>query len=592
MGIHDDDVVRVREATDLAELIGSHLQLKRVGRRSVGLCPFHNEKTPSFNVNAEMGFYKCFGCGKTGDAITFLREIEHMDFVGAVETLANRAGIQLRYTKVNEGESRRKRSEMHDAVEAAIEWYHQRLLSSPDAAHARGYLRSRGLTGDQVRAYKVGWAPDEWDLLYRSLGLSQQAFVGSGLGFVNRANRVQDHFRARVLFPIHDVNGSGVGFGGRVMPDAEGPKYKNSFDSEIYAKSRLLYGLHMAKDEIVRVDESIVCEGYTDVIGFADVGIGRAVATCGTSLTEDHVRMLKRFGRRIVLAFDADAAGQAAAERIYEWERAFEVDVAVARMPDGVDPADLAASDPDALRAAIDEAQPFLGFRIDRVLAAGDLSTPEGRARAAERAVAVVREHPSDLVRDQYLMQISGACQVDVQRLRTMQVSAAPAQQRAPYGREPDMPETRMVVQIADSTETRVLLLLIHRPDVVPSYICEEMFGNPLLREVFVTLFESPTDDMAHTMANAPAHIAEALSQLAVQQEPEGDAEQTIGQFLHDAAVRRLRALQIEAQRTGDPELMTTIQQLRLLLPSVREASFDLPVAAQLVVLLVNRGTA
>ena len=190
---------------------------------------------------------------------------------------------------------------------------------------------------------------------------------------------MQDHFRARVLFPIHDVNGAAVGFGGRVMPDGDGPKYKNSFDSTIYNKSRLLYGLHLAKDEIVRMDESIVCEGYTDVIGFADVGIERSVATCGTSLTEDHIRMLKRFGRRIVLAFDADAAGQAAAERIYEWERALEVDVAVAKLPDGVDPADLAAKDPDALRAAIADAVPFLGFRLGRALAGG-----------AELAVAVV----------------------------------------------------------------------------------------------------------------------------------------------------------------------------------------------------------
>jgi len=345
MGIEDEDIVRVREATDLADLIGSHLQLKRVGRRSVGLCPFHNEKTPSFNVNAELGFYKCFGCGKSGDAITFVREIEHLDFVGAVEMLANKAGIQLRYTNENEGVHRKKRSELTDAVEKAVDWYHERLMSSPDAAHARGYLRSRGLTGDQVRKFKIGWAPDDWDQLYQSIRVKQEIFVSSGLGFVNKANRVQDHFRARVLFPIHDVNGAAVGFGGRVMPDGDGPKYKNSFDSTIYNKSRLLYGLHLAKDEIVRMDESIVCEGYTDVIGFADVGIERSVATCGTSLTEDHIRMLKRFGRRIVLAFDADAAGQAAAERIYEWERALEVDVAVAKLPDGVDPADLAAKD-------------------------------------------------------------------------------------------------------------------------------------------------------------------------------------------------------------------------------------------------------
>ena len=594
MGIHDDDIVRVREATNLEDLIGSHLQLRRVGRRSVGLCPFHNEKTPSFSVNGELGFYKCFGCGKSGDAITFVREVEHLDFVGAVEYLANKAGITLRYTNENEGAQRRKRAELTDAVEAAVEWYHQRLLSAPDAAQARGYLRSRGLDGEQVRAYKSGWAPDDWDQLYQALGIKQETFVAAGLGFVNRADRVQDHFRARVLFPIHDVNGVAVGFGGRILPGAEGPKYKNSFDSPIYAKSRLLYGLHLAKDEIVRKDESIVCEGYTDVIGFADVGIGRAVATCGTALTEDHVRMLKRFGRRIVLAFDADAAGQAAAERIYEWERSLEVDVAVAQMPAGVDPADLAASDPEALRTAVEQAQPFLGFRLARVLDRGDLSTPEGRARTAENAVAVVREHPSDLVRDQYLMQVADACGVDTSRLRDMlERPAAPTVEEPRWiPNEPsDDGAPEPVRQVPASTERTMLLLCLHRPETVPAWIEPHMFGDPLLRNVFVALLDAPGDDLAGLLELVRPELADAIGQLAVLPEPEGDPDRIVGHFLHDAGLRRVAELRREAQRTGDPGLMPVIAELGLLIPEVRTASFDLAVAEGLVPLLSTRGT-
>ncbi len=588
MGIHDEDIVRVREATDLADLIGSHLQLKRVGRRSVGLCPFHNEKTPSFNVNAELGFYKCFGCGKSGDAITFVREIEHLDFVGAVEMLANKAGIQLRYTTENEGVNRKKRSELTDAVERAAEWYHERLLSAADAAHARGYLRSRGLSGEQVRKYKIGWAPDDWDQLYRSIKVKQETFLASGLGFVNKANRVQDHFRARIVFPIHDVNGTAVGFGGRVMPDGDGPKYKNSFDSAIYNKSRLLYGLHLAKDEIVRMDESIVCEGYTDVIGFADVGIDRAVATCGTSLTEDHIRMLKRFGRRIVLAFDADAAGQAAAERIYEWEQALEVDVSVAKLPDGVDPADLAATDRDALRAAIDQAVPFLGFRLGRALAAGNLATPEGRARTAERAVAVVREHPSDLVRDQYLMQVADTCQVAVERLRDMLARPARVvdEPRWVPNQPADYEAPPQIVRIVDNTDSRMLLLCIHRPETVPAYITAEMFADPALRSVYVELLDSSTDDLAGLIDSLSPTTAEVLGQLAVMDEPTADPERIVGHFLHDAAIRRVGELQALAERTGDTSLMPVISDIRLLLPKVRQASFDLAVAAGLVPLL------
>lgn len=596
MGIHDEDIVRVREATDLSDLIGSHLQLRRVGRRSVGLCPFHTEKTPSFSVNAELGFYKCFGCGKSGDAITFVREIEHLDFVGAVEHLANKAGIQVRYTTENEGANRRKRSELTDAVEAAVEWYHHRLLTSPDAAQARGYLRSRGLDGDQVRHYKVGWAPDDWDLLFRALKIKQETFVGAGLGFVNKANRVQDHFRARVLFPIHDVNGAAVGFGGRVMPNGDGPKYKNSFDSTIYAKSRLLYGLHLAKDEIVRRDESIVCEGYTDVVGFADVGIERAVATCGTALTEDHVRMLKRFGRRIVLAFDADAAGQAAAERIYEWERSLEVDVAVARLPDGVDPADLAASDPDALRAAIEEAQPFLGFRLSRVLTAGNLSTPEGRARTAERAVAVVREHPSDLVRDQYLMQVADSCGVETARLREMLERPAPVVEERRW--VPNTPTNEEPVYdlrpLPETIERTMLLLCVHKPETVPGFVEPHMFGDVWLREVFVALLDTPGDDLASMideLESSRPDLADAVGQLAVLAEPEGEPNRIVGHFLHDAALRKVGDLQLEAQRTGDPALMPVIADIRLLIPQIRESSFDLTVAAGLVPLLSTRGT-
>ncbi|MEM7094215.1 MAG: DNA primase [Actinomycetota bacterium] len=592
MGIHDDDIVRVREATDIGDLVGAHLQLRRVGRRMVGLCPFHNEKTPSFNVNTELGFYKCFGCGKSGDAITFVREIEHLDFVGAVEFLANKAGIQLRYTNENEGAQRRKRTELTDAVEAAVEWYHQRLLSSPDARQARGYLRSRGLDGDQVRHWKIGWAPDDWDQLFRALKIKQETFVGAGLGFVNKANRVQDHFRARVLFPIHDVNGVAVGFGGRVMPNGDGPKYKNSFDSPIYAKSRLLYGLHMAKDEIVRKDESIVCEGYTDVLGFADIGIERSVATCGTALTEDHIRMLKRFGRRIVLAFDADAAGQAAAERIYEWEQALEVDVAVARMPDGIDPADYAAADPDGLRAAIEGAQPFLGFRLQRVLDAGDLSTPEGRARTAQRAVGVVREHPVDLVRDQYLMQVADACGVDTARLRTMSEAPAPmVEERRWVSNEPTYEEPVYRFEpIPPSTERTMLLLCLHRPAEVRDWVEPHMFGDPRLRSVFTALLDAPSDDLFEMIESVGPELGDAIGYLAALDEPDDDPTQVMGHFLHDAGLRRVGELQREAQRTGDPALMPVIADIRLLIPQIRESSFDLTVAEGLVPLLSTQG--
>ncbi len=419
MGIEDEDIGRVRDASDIVAVISEHVQLKRVGRRWTGLCPFHTEKSPSFSVNQEAGFYYCFGCHAKGDVITFVREVEHLDFVGAVEKLAAKAGVTLRYTDKHEGENRKRKHELYDAMRRAVDWYHERLLSSADAAPARKYLRSRGLTSEEVRRYQIGWAPDAWDTLAKALKLPNDILEDTRLGFLNKNNRQTDAFRGRILFPIFDVNGNPVAFGGRILPGSTDPaKYKNSAESMIYAKSKTLYGLNWVKSDIVNADQAIVCEGYTDVIGFAAAGVPRAVATCGTALTEDHFRVLKSYARRIVLAFDADSAGQNAAERFYEWERQYDIDVSVAALPAGVDPADLARTDPEALKAAVDEAVPFLGFRLNRIFEAANLASPEGRARAAERAVDAVCEHPNALVRDQYLMEIASRTRIDIERLR------------------------------------------------------------------------------------------------------------------------------------------------------------------------------
>src|ERR1700723_2152499 len=228
MAILEDDVARVRAATDIVALIGEHSGLKRSGRRFVGLCPFHEEKTPSFSVNAEEGLYYCFGCGASGDAITFVREKEHVDFVDAIRGLADRAGITITEDEAATAENR-KCAPIYKVVSEAVDWYHERLISSPDAGPARDYLRSRGYDGETVRRFKLGWAPDEWDALARELKVGAKLFTDSGLGFVNRAGRQQDQFRARVLFPIFDPSGRALGIGGRVLPAAQAaaPKYKN-----------------------------------------------------------------------------------------------------------------------------------------------------------------------------------------------------------------------------------------------------------------------------------------------------------------------------------------------------------------------------
>jgi DNA primase len=418
MGIPDEDVARVRTATDIVALIGEHAALKRQGRRWVGLCPFHGEKTPSFSVNADEGFYYCFGCQAKGDAISFVRAIEHLDFVDAVRRLADKAGITI-HEDANSGRDSQRRKVFLDAMERATEWYHQRLLVGADAGQARDYLRSRGYDGPVVRRFRLGWAPEGWDALCAGLGLSAEIAVGAGLGFVNRRGRLQDAFRGRILFPICDPSDHPVALGGRILPGSSDPaKYKNSTETPIYSKRRTLYALNWAKQDIIKSGEVVVCEGYTDVIGLFEAGVERAVATCGTALAEEHVKLLRNFASRVVLAFDADGAGQSAAGRFYEWERRLEIDVAVAALPLGSDPGEMARSDPEGLRAAIEGAKPFLRFRVERILDGAELTSPEGRAKAADAALAAVAEHPDNLVRDQYVMQVAERCHLEPLLLR------------------------------------------------------------------------------------------------------------------------------------------------------------------------------
>jgi DNA primase len=418
MGIPDEDIARVRTATDIVALIGEHAALKRQGRRWVGLCPFHAEKTPSFSVNAEEGFYYCFGCQQKGDAISFVRAVEHLDFVDAVRRLADKAGITI-HEDATSGRDSQRRKVYLDALGRATDWYHQRLLVAADAGQARDYLRSRGYDGEVVRRFRLGWAPDEWDALCLGIGLGEEVAVGAGLGFVNRRGRLQDAFRARIIFPIYDPSDHPVALGGRILPGSSDPaKYKNSTETPVYSKRRTLYALNWAKHDIIKSGEVVVCEGYTDVIGFFEAGVERAVATCGTALAEEHVKLLRNFASRVVLAFDADGAGQSAAGRFYEWERRLEIDVAVAALPPGSDPGEMARTDPEGLRAAVQGAKPFLQFRVERILDGAELTTPEGRAKAADSALAAVAEHPDNLVRDQYLMQVAERCRLEPLLLR------------------------------------------------------------------------------------------------------------------------------------------------------------------------------
>ena len=485
MAIVDEDLERLRASLVLSDVVQQYVALRRVGRNWVGLCPFHAERSGSFNVRDETSRYRCFGCGAAGDVFKFVQEIDHVDFVTAVESLASKAGIQLTYTTGEAGDrTRQKRKQLVDAMAKAVEWYHDRLLNSPDARAARDYLRKRGLAGETARTFKIGWAPDEWDALSRNLGVPAEVLRDTGLGFTNKAGRMQDSFRGRVLFPILTENGDPVAFGGRILPGSTDPaKYKNSSETGIYAKSKTLYGLNWAKGDIVAADQVIVCEGYTDVIGFHRAGVKRAVATCGTALTEDHVRLLKRYATQVVLAFDADAAGQGAAQRFYEWEERYQVRVSVARFPAGKDPGELSVSDPEGLRHAVDTALPFLGFRVNRVLNSRKLRSPEDRAQVAGEAMTLVNEHPNAEVRKLYAGQVAthvGIPPADLVALAARRVKS-PTVRIAPVRR----------IGAAENAEFVCIAMLLQRWDDIAPWLMEELFADEVARRAFLSVAES-----------------------------------------------------------------------------------------------------
>ena len=535
MGILDEDISRVRDQTDIVALIGESVALKRVGQRHSGLCPFHQEKTPSFSVNPD-GYYYCFGCQASGDVITFMRETEHLDFVEAVERLAQRSGITLRYDDKSVQKDRSRRSRLVEAVTAAVAHYHTLLLESSDGGPARKYLRGRGFDGDAARRFVLGYSPDGWDVLSRHLQqqkFSRDDIVSAGLAFVNKANRLQDQFRGRLMFPIYDTRGEAVGFGGRALGD-DGPKYKNSPETPIYQKSRLLYGLNWAKADIVARGEAVICEGYTDVMAYSLAGAPNAVATCGTALADDHAKMLKNLARRVILAYDGDAAGAGAADRWYRWEQELELEVRVADLPAGKDPGDLWRDAPDQLLASLERAEPFLQFRVDRVLAAADLSTIEGRARAAEAAARMVAEHPSELVRDQYAIQLAGSLDLDVDGVRSQVTRAAMEprrelhQHRRPSRSEHDgeieQPPDRVEPLRVDRRELDVLRWAVHDPALVADWLDEALFLDPVARGAYDLLVSS--QDMHQAIDAAEGPVRHLLERLAVE-DPEADDEPT-----------------------------------------------------------------
>jgi DNA primase len=442
--IKEEDVAHVRERSPIDEVVADYVQLKSAGGgQKKGLCPFHDEKSPSFHVTPSKGFFHCFGCQASGDVIAFLMKIDHLSFTETIERLADRIGYQLRYEQGNFTPAPAgNRSRLIAANALAAKFYQDQLNTSPLAAHARELMTMRGFDKAACQTFGVGYAPDEWDGLTKFLreqGFTIDELETAGLSKMGQRGPI-DKFRNRLTWPIKDISGDVVGFGARKLASDEedqGPKYLNTSETPIYKKSQVLYGLDMAKKEIAKKRQVVIVEGYTDVMAAHLAGITTAVATCGTAFGADHIRIIRRllmdddaFRGEVIFTFDGDAAGQKAAMRAFTEDQKFVTQTFVAVEPNGLDPCDLRQEKGDlALRDLIAKRVPLFEFAIRTELALHKLDSAEGRVNALNATAPLVAQIRDKSLRPEYTRLLAGWLGVEVET-----VSAAVAQgvKRAP----------------------------------------------------------------------------------------------------------------------------------------------------------------
>jgi DNA primase len=430
---------RVRDAVDFVELVSARTELRRAGpSRMEGLCPFHDERTPSFGIDPTQKVYHCFGCQASGDVFTFVQETEGVEFKGALELLAERYGVELQREQEDprEAERRRQRERLLELLKRTARYYERYLWESSEAARAREYLAGRGLSEQALREFRVGFAPSAWDrvlLVSRRGGFSEAELYATGLAQRSKQNgQAYDRFRSRIMFPLADVRGRVLGFGARAMREDQRPKYLNTSDNDVYHKGLHVYGADVARAHAARAGTVIVCEGYTDVIALHQAGMRNAVGLMGTALTAEQVGELDRMAKTVLLALDADSAGQEAMLRASGLAAKRKLELRVVPLPAGADPAELIQRDgAAAIAAAVERSVPFVRFRVERVLENGDDSSPEGRDRMIDELRPVFAQLAPGAMRME-LARIASSRLAVPESVFEQQVSGAAA--RAPAG--------------------------------------------------------------------------------------------------------------------------------------------------------------
>jgi DNA primase len=404
-----DSKERVREAVDMVDLVGARTELRRSGADSyIGLCPFHDERTPSFSIRPSGKVYYCFGCQAAGDAFSFVMETEGFEFVGAMEYLAERYGVTLELAEEDPraADARRRQTRLLELLERTCAYYERVLWEHSEGARAREYLAGRGLEEAILREFRVGFAPSAWDRVLlgsRRSGFSEAELLAAGVvqRSRDRPGSVYDRFRRRITFPLCDQRGHVLGFGARAMGSDQQPKYVNSADGAVYHKGRHLFGTHLARSHAAKAGAIVLCEGYTDVIAAHQAGVRNCVGLMGTALTEEQVGELARLAPTVVLALDADGAGQEAMMKAARLAGTQRFQLRVAALPSGSDPAEVLERDgPEAVRALLGASLPFVRFRVERILG-GERDTPEGRDRILEQLRPVFAELAPGAMREE-----------------------------------------------------------------------------------------------------------------------------------------------------------------------------------------------
>lgn len=458
--IKREDIDEVRSRTDIREIIEGYVTLKSAGIGSFkGLCPFHDERTPSFHVRPQMGTYHCFGCGESGDVISFLMEMDHTSFTETVEKLAARVGYELHYEQ-GSGMSREevgRRQRLLDAHKIAAEFF-QKNLYTPAAVEAQKFLGARGFDPTATQKFGVGFAPRGWDNLLKYLmnkGFTTEELRETGM-FSEGQRGLYDRFRGRIIWPIRNITGETIGFGARrLFEDDQGPKYLNTPETPLYKKSQVLYGLDLAKRPIAKKKQIVVVEGYTDVMAAQLAGIDTAVATCGTAFGTDHIKIVRRLisddgtGGEVIFTFDGDAAGQKAALAAFSEDQRFVAQTFVAVAKDGMDPCDLRLARGDAaVRSLIASRRPLFEFAIDATLANYDLGTLEGRVRGMRAIAPIIAGIKDAALRPAYVRQVSGQLGLDAAEVQRA-VSAAAANPQASASQRAEAAEAERAARIA-----------------------------------------------------------------------------------------------------------------------------------------------